>query len=289
MFNQTEITIRQRGRREIFDLALHVARRHAGALLVAQLLGAIPFALFNAWTLSRLRWDADLDSPSVVYLSQITLLVFVEGPLAGSLMTLYLGHMLFRAQPTWRQLFVDFRKMLPQLLWYQGVIRGVFVAMLIAALNRPTTFRTDRAVNFLWFVAVIVLLIRSIRPYLSEVILLERNPYSKQRAGMTTARRNSALHASYGGDCLAHMIAAGIFGGLGIVSVWYTLMYLRLEFLNAPPSDRFVYTVLYPIAVWSIVWFLTVVRFLGYLDLRIRREGWEVELRIRAEAAALTS
>jgi hypothetical protein len=26
---------------------------------------------------------------------------------------------------------------------------------------------------------------------------------------------------------------------------------------------------------------------LGYLDLRIRREGWEVELAIRAEAAAL--
>jgi hypothetical protein len=29
--------------------------------------------------------------------------------------------------------------------------------------------------------------------------------------------------------------------------------------------------------------YLTVVRFLAYLDLRIRREGWEAELMMRAE------
>jgi hypothetical protein len=32
---------------------------------------------------------------------------------------------------------------------------------------------------------------------------------------------------------------------------------------------------------------LSVVRFLSYLDLRIRHEGWEVELRMRAEGAQL--
>ena len=42
-----------------------------------------------------------------------------------------------------------------------------------------------------------------------------------------------------------------------------------------------------PIAVWLVVGFFTVVRFLSYLDLRIRREGWEVELSPRAEAARL--
>ena len=33
--------------------------------------------------------------------------------------------------------------------------------------------------------------------------------------------------------------------------------------------------------------YLTVVRFFSYLDLRIRREGWEVELVMRAERAQL--
>ncbi len=39
---------------------------------------------------------------------------------------------------------------------------------------------------------------------------------------------------------------------------------------------------------WLVVGYLTVVRFLAYLDLRIRREGWEVELMMRNEAARLT-
>jgi hypothetical protein len=33
-----------------------------------------------------------------------------------------------------------------------------------------------------------------------------------------------------------------------------------------------------------LVSYVTVFRFLSYLDLRIRLEGWEVELKIRAEA-----
>ena len=39
-----------------------------------------------------------------------------------------------------------------------------------------------------------------------------------------------------------------------------------------------------PLALWITAMYLTVVRFLSYLDLRIRYEGWEVELRMRAEA-----
>jgi hypothetical protein len=34
--------------------------------------------------------------------------------------------------------------------------------------------------------------------------------------------------------------------------------------------------------------YFTVARFLGYLDLRIRNEGWEVELMMRAEATRMS-
>ena len=37
----------------------------------------------------------------------------------------------------------------------------------------------------------------------------------------------------------------------------------------------------------GVVAFMAVVRFLSYLDLRIRHEGWEVELLMRAEAQRL--
>ena len=45
----------------------------------------------------------------------------------------------------------------------------------------------------------------------------------------------------------------------------------------------------WPLAMWLTAAFVTVIRFLSYLDLRIRHEGWEVELRMRAEAARLSS
>jgi hypothetical protein len=47
--------------------------------------------------------------------------------------------------------------------------------------------------------------------------------------------------------------------------------------------------VILPAAMWLVVGFTTVVRFLSYLDLRIRHEGWEVELLMRAEAMRLAT
>ena len=38
-------------------------------------------------------------------------------------------------------------------------------------------------------------------------------------------------------------------------------------------------------AMWVVVVFSTVFRFLNYLDIRIRREGWEVELKVQAAVA----
>ena len=37
--------------------------------------------------------------------------------------------------------------------------------------------------------------------------------------------------------------------------------------------------------LWLVLGGFAVVRYLSYLDLRIRREGWEVELLVRAEEA----
>ena len=42
-----------------------------------------------------------------------------------------------------------------------------------------------------------------------------------------------------------------------------------------------------PACMWVVSGYFSVVRFLSYLDLRIRREGWEVELVVRAAAAQI--
>ena len=51
--------------------------------------------------------------------------------------------------------------------------------------------------------------------------------------------------------------------------------------------DWFKLQVVYPACLWLVVAFMAVVRFLSYLDLRIRHEGWEVELLMRAESLRL--
>ncbi len=42
------------------------------------------------------------------------------------------------------------------------------------------------------------------------------------------------------------------------------------------------------IAYWLVAVYFTAVRFLSYLDGRIRNEGWEVELLLRGQRARLT-
>jgi hypothetical protein len=43
----------------------------------------------------------------------------------------------------------------------------------------------------------------------------------------------------------------------------------------------------YPLLLWLVAAYFSVVRFLAYLDLRIKHEGWEVELLMRAEGLRL--
>lgn len=285
--NETEISIRERGKRELFDLALHVARRHFGPLFTAMLLGAAPFAAFNAWALSGIPWERYDGASRLTYVTYMTLLVFIAAPLATSLMTIYLGQVLFRTRSTTRQLVRELARCGGQLLWYQGVVRGGLLALLAAAL---TDWIDGEGFGefVIWMVALWALGARGVRPYLNEVILLERNPRRSTAAtAMTTARRNAALHAGFGGDSFVQLVGFGILAMICSGSIWLTLCYLRAEFFNAIETDRATMTVLLPIALWATVWFLAIVRFLGYLDLRIRREGWEVELAIRAEAATL--
>ena len=50
---------------------------------------------------------------------------------------------------------------------------------------------------------------------------------------------------------------------------------------------RFMVEGVIPASMWAVACFVSTFRFLSYLDLRIRREGWEVELTVRAAAAKL--
>ena len=270
----TRISIRERSFGDVLDLALHVIRAHAWPLAAALAVGVLPMMLLNAWLLGpRLQMDPELGLP-VGYMGNMLLLVLWEMPLATAPLTLYLGQTLFLERPRPGRIALDFLKSLPQLLLFQVVLRAILVVLVVT-----------------WFALF------AAWPYLNEVILLERNPLFRGRRGqMTTSRRTHVLHGGYLGDLFARWLGAAAVGVLLLLSLWFSIAFLRSVLLEQGVWyeswewgywDRPMFILYYPLALWLVVGYLSVVRFLAYLDLRIRREGWEVELLMRAEQARL--
>jgi hypothetical protein len=128
----------------------------------------------------------------------------------------------------------------------------------------------------------------AIWPYLNEVILLDRNPLRRRSAGgMTTWSRSSHLHAANGGELFGRWLMSVVVGLAWLAAIWLSMWFLRSRLLNQPDFDWLMLTIGLQLAIWLVVGYFTVVRYLGYLDLRIKSEGWEIELRMRAEAAKL--
>lgn len=271
--DQTRIPIRERTYFNVLDLALRVSREHAAPLMVTTLLGAGPMFLFNTWLIGPYDPTSEPLDPAwgfVRYATWLTLLVLWQIPLASAPTTLYLGQVLFMQKPEPRRLAGLYLKSLPQLLFFQAFLRGLF------------TLFCGFAVFMHWF-----------WPYLTEVILLERNPFTSGRTGISTMKRAQNLHAYNAGDLFGRWMLATAIGFVWIVALWLALFSLRslltgeTSFATEWLGYNTVWVLLLQVAVWLVIAFFNVARFLSYLDLRIRNEGWEVELRLRAESARL--
>lgn len=265
--DQTRIVIRERGYLDLLDLGLRVARGHAGPLLLAVALGALPMIGLNYWLLADSVADAvEFELPPMLFYFLFPFLVVVEMPLVTTFVTLYLGQALFVERPSRIQMLRDLASSLPQLLLFQVVLRALLVPF-----------------------GIPLFLLFTIWPYLTEIILLERNPLRRtaRRPGPTTFSRSFALHSSNTSELFARWLASLFFGSILIVSLWLSLGVINLLLTGEPMWGAAFYTIVLQVAVWAVIGFFAVVRFLSYLDLRIRSEGWEVELQMRAEGARL--
>ena len=264
--DHNQIAIRERGWLDLLDLALRVARAHAGPLAATLLLGVTPAMLFNAWLLSEMADPAFDELFPRAYMWCMLMLVLWEIPLVTSLATLFLGEAVFLARPSAKTIARNFLRALPQLLWYQVFLRAFLIPMVLT-----------------WFMPF------AIWPYLSEVILLERNPFRRRRRGeITSFRRSMVLHGGSSGDLFARWLMAMLFGVVLWGALWSTMQILAGMLLSEWKWEGLTFTLYYPLALWIVAGYFTVARFLGYLDLRIRREGWEVELMMRAEGIRLS-
>lgn len=295
--DKTLIAIRERGLLETMDLALQVIRHHLAAIVVTFALGAIPMMFVNQALLGWLRqadyregWLFDDEAASVMrYLWDMTLVVIIEAPLASVFTAAFLGKIVFVERPRIGDVFRDVIGLLPRVLWCQLVQRGVLAAwLLLLTVDRYGEFNVSVEFFLLGTITAYSMMMRGLRPYVNEIILLERNPLRSTRPGViTVGARSSQLHGPSSSDSLARAAGGFLFAGMLALAVIGLFLFLSGVFLNQWEPGVLMITHLIPLCMWIVAGYFTVVRFLSYLDLRIRQEGWEVELRLRAEASRL--
>jgi hypothetical protein len=288
--DRTRIAVRERSGLEILDMSLHVVRAYFRPWLQATLIGALPFMVINAVLLWPLAQHPDGEFPWR-YVWLMGVLVFIEAPWATAILTTYLGAAVFdeginvrkAAQETWRRW--------PQMLWCQGIVRGIVPAMVMVAISRQYEDTNWFIDGFLILVlAVYVMALRAFRPFINEIVLLERNPLHAQNAlTITAGKRSKYLHDPSGGDLVVRWMGSALVASLLAMAFVQTVVVLIGLFFGQWQWGWWMLHLGYPLGLWLTAGYLGVVRFLNYLDLRIRHEGWEVELRLRAEAVRLAS
>ena len=291
-FDNIQITIRERGCLDLMDLALQVFRAHWARFLLAFACGAVPLQVLNHFWFHDLAdvnfQESELTEAGIWQLIGFVLcvaqMVFIESQLAGIVATKYLGSALFQEEPRILPVLRQVGRSGWRLLWCQGLTRGVIVAGVLAAWSRTSNW------SFFWLglLTCLIVLMRAMRPFLNEIVLLENNPLLATKANsLTIGRRSYRLHSPSSGVLIGRWFCTALIGSALSVSVGGVFLFVSGVLFQEWFPGPFLIQMGVPLAMWIVAAYLTVVRFLNYLDLRIRDEGWEVELRMRAEAVRL--
>ncbi len=287
--DQTRIAIRERAMLEILDLSLHVMRCYARPMLVMFAIGVVPFIVLNYFLIG---WMADIaweEEFPYGFMWSMFVLVYVQAPLASVFATCYLGQAVFQQRPSIRHVIHDVWKLSHRILWCQVCLRGVgVICVLFFMIERYREYPGTQ--EFVIHVLVLcILIVRSFRPFINEIIVLEKNPLRSANEMMQTVKlRSDRLHKPSSGELFSKSLGSMLLGVIIWMGVYGAILFLSGVFLNSWRQGPIIITWCYPLSLWIVVFYFTVVRFLCYLDLRIRQEGWEVELKLRAEAAKLT-
>jgi hypothetical protein len=245
---RTLVQIRERPLVDVLDLALVVVRNRPWTLGMAAVLGIAPFAALNALVYQGVKDIAPL-LPLVLWL--------VEAPLATAPLTVVLGGLMFDQKPTIGRVVSTIAKSAVPLIVVHGFLR-----------------------------IVLFFLIPSRLAFANEVILLERGRWWSifRRGGDLCSGRAAELFLlGILQLALVYLFATMFYFGTGRL---YQAVMIEPMTWDAP-SQAFFAGLRFQVPMWLIVAFFAVVRFLAYIDQRIRLEGWEVELRLRSVAQTL--
>jgi len=290
-FDETYIAIRQRNLLEIVDLSLHVIRDHFFKLIPLLLLGAIPFFIINHLILGWMSDEFNYTDYLPRYVWMMLVLVAVESQIATAFISYYLGQAIFEGSPgVWKTVKSTF-KSCTYFLTLQSLTRMVVPTVLVAALMCNAGVSDDFSLG--WGITITTLLaglglvVRALRPFTAEVLLLERTPVRANPGVVHYSKRSNALHGNAASELFGRFFLVVIIAA-PLSFMFYSVLMITDDLLNLHiDNSQSLVRYYWPIALWLTAGILAVVRFLSYIDIRIRQEGWAVELRVRAEALRL--
>ena len=254
--DQQYLAIKKRSTSELFDLTLVVVRSDGFRVLFLLAVFAVPLALINhfvaSWLCGRfLLLDPEDGDWLSMYVISVLALSLIETPFASSLPIIYLGKRVFSAggTPKTGEILLAWVEAAPQLILFTVL----FVPLVIFYECMP------------------------------EIVALERSPlFSRRKDQITTFRRLRNFHRDRFGEQFVMLYPVSLFGVLLVPGLLLVIAYLFYLCIG-PISGHFFIVLATPSTLWIYLFFLIVFHFLRYLDMRIEREGWDVELVFRAE------
>ena len=253
------------------DLGLVFLREHFRGVLRLTCVFAVPFCLLSWWLVSRCDWN----------LFGILFLFAITSPFLGSALVAAAGQRVFGDRFSARQ-------------GLRAMFQRLFVLGLLILIAR--------AVTILGLMALVVpgYCVATRYGFLAEVLLLERQALSRYET------RLSDLQAATFGTLLGRLITILCFFWVSVMSLFVLLDltsgylfgmpiligrstgmdFMFEEITNLLVADPLVLTSFVAV-MWLVYPAARLAWFFCYLDVRIRKEGWDVELDFRIESQRL--
>lgn len=288
-FDQTSIAIRERSSLEVFDLAANVLVRHLQPIMVLLFLNAMPFAILDYYLIS---WMTDVSFSiqlAIAYYFAMIALILSQAQLGTCLITIFMGRVMFLDEHSIWGVLKHFFKRLPYFLYSQGILRLSLFAVLAAMITSPKDSEEAYLLAYLGLPAItcVGLLIRAMRPFVPEVIYLEQTPHKSKNDLPSLSQRSRNLHMLASGAITTQFMLMLLFAPLLTFAIHSIFVMADSMFSIRANSDISLQPFYVVIAGWMVAGFMAVVRFLMYIDVRIRQEGWSVDLKFRAENTLL--
>lgn len=298
--DKTRIAVRQRSMLDIIDLSIVVIRTYWVSLAVWSIPSILFLMIVNGFVLYPLTrfesiaiYSNEFESIGWLrlrYLWYLAAFTSLQSGLAFMGTTFYLGQAVFVERPSFGEFRSAMREMRSTILWVVGILRLGLLSWFIILLF-PSNMKFEPILEVFWFGIIIYgisTIIRIARPFPVEILILERAKLFPKKVdangSLSYSKRSKYLHGAQSADMVGRWAAVTSLMIAFVISLTLGELCISGMFFGEWRWGWWMDIIIFPLNLWVAAFLATVIRFLSYLDTRIRAEGWELTLRMRAES-----